>query len=283
MAIIIGLIGVYFFAPYGITQPPRINEPIKPKDLGLDYELLKVKTGDNFVLNGYWIKTDRVEAKGVLILLHGIGGCKEHFLHLSKELSYLGIESIVFDSRAHGVSGGEFCTYGFKEKHDISKIVDRIKSVKPDYKIGIWGNSLGGAIALQTLEIEKRINFGIVESTFTELDQVVYDYKKRILKGFGIKIISDIALKRAGKIGDFDPDKVKPIESIKKIEQPMFMAHGDADKNISVDYGKALYSQLKSIDKELVIIKDGGHFNLFEKGGEEYKSNIFKFIERNLE
>ena len=55
---------------------------------------------------------------------------KNNFLGLGKELSKKGIESIVFDGRAHGKSGGEFCTYGFKEKKDIAQIVDKIKGEK---------------------------------------------------------------------------------------------------------------------------------------------------------
>lgn len=280
---ILGFIGIHFMAPYGITQPTRINENISPDQLGVRSVLLEVKTNDGVNLDGYWIKSEKDSAKGVIILVHGIGGCKEHFLGLSKELSTKGIESIVFDGRAHGKSGGEFCTYGFKEKKDISKIVDKIKSENPNIPIGIWGNSLGGAIAIQALAIEKRIEFGIIESTFTELDKIVYDYKKRILKGIGMKWLSDYGLKRAGQIADFDPNQVKPIESVKNIEQPVFMAHGDADKNISVKYGRQLFEQLKSTYKEIMIVPGAGHFDLFDKGGEKYKSKLFNFIERNLE
>lgn len=279
---ILGFIGVNNIAPYAITQPPKINESITPIELNLKSESLELKTRDNIELSGYWIKSEIDISKGIIILIHGIGGCKEHFLNLAKELSKEGIESIVFDGRAHGKSGGEFCTYGFKEKKDIAEIVDKIKDRKPNLPIGIWGNSLGGAIAIQTLEFDKRIKFGIIESTFTELNQIVFDYKKRILKGIGIRSLSDFALKRAGEIADFEPLKIKPIESVKNIEQSIFIAHGDADKNISFKYGQQLFDNLKTKDKEFTLVKDGGHFDLFDKGGIEYKNKIMNFIERNL-
>lgn len=279
---IIGFIGIHFFAPYGITQPPRVSENISPDNLGLESESFSIKTEDNINLEGYWIKSQKDSVYGVMILVHGIGGCKEHFLDLSKELSRKGIESIVFDGRAHGKSGGEFCTYGYKEKKDISKIIDKIKAQNPNLSIGIWGNSLGGAITIQALEIEKRIDFGIIESTFTELDKIVYDYKKRILKGIGLKFLSDYGLKRAGHIADFNPNNIKPIHSVKNIEQPILIAHGDSDENISVEYGKQLFEHLKSTDKELIIVKGGGHFDLFDKGGEEYKKKLFSFIKQHL-
>jgi len=279
---ILGFIAINNIAPYAITQPPRINESITPQELNLKSEPLNIKTKDDIDLNGYWIKSEKDTAKGIMILIHGIGGCKEHFLNLAKELSKKGIESIVFDGRAHGKSGGEFCTYGFKEKKDIVQIIDKIKKHEPDLPIGIWGNSLGGAIAIQTLEVDKRINFGIIESTFTALNQIVFDYKKRILKGIGIRSLSDFALKRAGEIADFDPLNIKPIESVKNIEQPIFMAHGDSDANISYKYGQQLFANLKTKDKEFILIEGGGHFDLFDKGGIEYKNQIMSFIERNL-
>ena len=114
------------------------------------------------------------------------------------------------------------------------------------------------------------------------MDKIVFDYKKRILKGFGIKRLSDYALNQASKIADFDFQKVKPIESVKKIEQPILMVHGDADKNISSEYGEELFKNLKSADKEFLLIEGGGHFDLFEKGGAKYKMKINNFIQRNL-
>ncbi len=276
-------IGIHHVAPYAIVQPQRINEELTPDKLDLESEDLGVKGIDDIELNGYWIKSKQDSAKGVIILVHGIGGCKEHFLNLSKELSELGIETIIFDGRAHGKSGGKYCTYGFKEKEDISKIVDEVENRNPNFVIGIWGNSLGGAIAIQALEFDKRIDFGIIESAFTELDKIVYDYKKRILHGIGLKMLSDYALKRAGEIANFDPDKVKPVESVKNIEQPILISHGDSDKNISIEYGRELFKNLKSSDKELVVIEGAGHFDLFIKGGDKYKVKIIKFIEKNLE
>lgn len=279
---ILGFTGISYIAPYAITQPPRTNESITPKDLNLKSEPLNLKTKDNIDLSGYWIKSQKDTSRGIIILVHGVGGCKEHAIYLAQELAHNGIESIIFDGRAHGQSGGEFCTYGFKEKQDISEIVDKIKTRKPNLPIGIWGNSLGGAISIQTLEFDKRINFGIIESTFTDLNQIVFDYKKRILKGIGIRSLSDYALKRAGEIANFNPQKIKPIQSVKNIEQPIFMAHGDADKNISSKYGQQLFDNLKSKDKEFVLVRGGGHFDMYDKGGTAYKTKIFNFVDGNL-
>ena len=64
--------------------------------------------------------------------------------------------------RGHGESRGTYCTFGYKEKYDIVSVIDEIMLDKRLSKnIGIWGQSLGGAIALQTMAIDKRIKYGV--------------------------------------------------------------------------------------------------------------------------
>jgi len=269
--------------PYSIIKPQRINEALTPDSLNLKSNNIDIKVDEDVNLKGYWIQSNKSETKAIIILLHGIGSCKEHFLDLAKKLADKGIASIVYDSRAHGKSGGKYCTYGYKEKTDISKIINYIKSKSPILPIGIWGNSMGGAIAIQALEKDSRLEFGIIESTYTALDQIVYDYQKRHLKGIGLKILTDFALKRAGEIGDFDPDMVKPINSVKNIEQPVLISHGDSDENISFHYGRALFDELKSKHKKFIKVKGGSHYDLSLKGGLNYSQTILDFIENSIE
>ena len=267
-----------YVLPYAIIQPPRISESILPSDLELNSIDVSVITKDSIEIKGYWIKSDTISSKTVIIFIHGIGGCKEHFLNLSKSLIEKGIESILIDSRAHGKSGGQFCTYGYKEKNDISSVIDFVKNKNDSIRIGIWGNSMGGAIAIQALENDNRIEFGIIESTFTNLESIVYDYQKSYTYGLGLKPFCKIALNEAGKLAGFNPDLVSPINSVKQIEQPILIAHGKKDENIKFEYGKLLYENLKSKNKKFLPVENGGHFDLSKKGGEEYKNAISNFL-----
>ena len=269
-----------YVLPYAIIQPPKISLDISPSELNLNFSEVDVRTIDSINLKGYWIKTDD-PPKSIVIFIHGIGGCKEHFLDLSKNLANIGIESILMDSRAHGQSEGEFCTYGYKEKEDISSVVDFIKSKNDNVPIGIWGNSMGGAIAIQALEHDTRIEFGIIESTFANLDDIVYDYQKAKTFNIGLKFICNMTLNEAGKLAEFEPSQVSPLSSVQHISQPVLIAHGDADENIKFDYGKLLYENLKSTDKQFITVENGGHFDLSIKGGNYYKEAIKTFLIKN--
>ncbi|NUO01267.1 MAG: alpha/beta hydrolase [Saprospiraceae bacterium] len=274
---------IHFVAPYAIIKPYRSHLALTPEDLGLRSEALTLVVEDSIALKGYHIQANTDTTKAVIILVHGIGGCKEHFLEFAAALANLGYASVLFDNRAQGQSGGQYCTFGFYEKRDISAIVDTIRQGTPNLKIGIWGNSLGGAIAMQALEADERIAFGVVESTFADLGQIVFDYKKRYLKGLGIRFLSDYALNRAAAIAHFNPAAVCPLKSAENIEQPVLIAHGDADQAISAAYGKLLYQHLKSAEKELVIVPGGGHYDLGRTGGATYKNRLLGFLEKCLQ
>lgn len=234
-----------YVLPYAIIQPPRVSGNISPSDLKLKSDKITILTKDTIEIKAYWIGSNLKPSKSVVIFVHGVGGCKEHFLNLSKNLANIGIESILIDSRAHGESGGQFCTYGYKEKSDIAQVVDFIKEKNDSIPIGIWGNSMGGAIAIQALEFDSRIEFGIIESTFTKLEKIVYDYQKLHAFGIGLKPLCNIALNEAGRLANFNPDDVSPISSVKTIEQPIIIAHGKKDENIKFEYGKLLFENLK--------------------------------------
>ena len=279
--IVLAALGIHYIAPYAILKPPRINEPKLAEHFQQRLESLSISTADDLQLSAYLTSSAKAPSIAYFILLHGIGGCKEHFLGLSNKLRKQGIASIVFDSRAHGQSEGQYCTYGAKEKEDISAIIDLIKSRHPNAPIGIWGNSMGGAVAIQAMALDKRIDFGIIESTFTDLSQIVFDYQKRLFK-IPSRKLSNYVLNRAGEIADFNPKFIQPIESVKNITQPILIAHGDADKNIPFAYGQALFAALSSEDKEFVRVPNGGHTGLFVTGGKKYENKLFSFIDRQL-
>ncbi|MEO1713439.1 MAG: alpha/beta fold hydrolase, partial [Bacteroidota bacterium] len=205
LGFVVGFLALHLWGPVFITQPGRAYADIGPKDFQLKAKDLTILTKDELALNAYWVESEWEESRGVIIMIHGIGGCKEAFLPLAQALSRQGIESFLFDGRAHGQSEGEYCTYGAKEKEDVQRIIDRIQHEKPGLPIGVWGNSLGGCIAIQALEQDERLAFGIIESTFSDLSQIVYDYGNRLLGGWAPRPLTNYALWRAGRVADFDP------------------------------------------------------------------------------
>lgn len=289
--LILGIIAlvviIEFIAPYAVIMPQKIDLVKNkdrfpygafPKDYGLNTLSLDIITEDSISLSNYLALSSRDSSKGTIIMLHGIGGCKEDYLGVAKSLSDSGYHCMIYDARAHGQSGGAHCTFGYHEKKDVQAVVSAILKYAPNTSIGIWASSMGAAVALQALAIEPRIEFGVIESTFTELSEVVYQYQKRYCYGIGLRFAANRALSLAGRIAGFDPFEIKPIEACKSIKQPVLMHHGDADENIDIRYGKQLFENLASKDKTFYTIKGGGHTNLYTIGGKDYYDNTLNFI-----
>ncbi len=285
--VILGALFIHFYVPRIFIEPNNIivkllnKSPNKltPEAFLLDYEDVEIFTDDGFKLIGYKIYAEK--NKGTIIFLHGIRAYKEHFLPMCKLLSKQGFNSVIIDLRGHGNSGGSYCTFGYKEKHDIVSLVDAIVLDKDLSKnIGIWGQSLGGAVALQTMAIDKRIKYGIVESTFSDLNGVSKEYLKRLLKVHN-SILSNYLLQRVYDIAEIEIDKVKPKEIATDITQPIILVHGIEDNRINIYHALLNFENIKSKDKTLLQIEDANHLNVWKKGGSQYFETIFSFLEFN--
>lgn len=256
-----------------LLRPPQKMAPFKEaKDL-------EIRLTDGNLMTASLVKTDHKVPKGLIILIHGIRGQKESFNGLARRLAKRGFHSVAMDLRGHGENTAIHCTFGAKEKYDTSLLIDHlIHKEGIDQKIGLWGISLGGAVSLQTLAIDKRISFAIIESTFSNLSVTVHNYFKHY-GGFDIAPYSEYLIKRAGKIAEFQPSEIVPSEACKNITQDILLVHGDKDKRIPIKNAHENFDNLKSHNKDLLIIEGADHGGVWEVGGEEYFEKAFEFLE----
>ncbi|WP_196889342.1 alpha/beta hydrolase [Aureivirga sp. CE67] len=281
---------IHFYVPRFITE---IRNPLieivrggNSKTISPKFEIentngkyLNFETFDGLKISSYITYSDHENPKGTVILLHGIRSKKEHFISLSQKLANQGYNSVAIDHRAHGESEGTHCTFGVKEKKDISKLLDVLeKEEKITENIGVWGQSLGGAIGLQAMGNDPRIKFGIIESTFTDFETIVHDYFQYHL-GFKDELLTDYLVSRAGDIAEFDEEDAKPMKYCKNINQPILLIHGDEDKRINIKYGKENFSNIISSKKEFLKVDGANHLNVWKVGGEAYFEKVFSFLE----
>lgn len=261
------------------NHPERSPLGNNPSDYGLVAERMRFEVEAGLEIAGYFIHALTPTPKGTIMILHGIGSCKEHSLLKAKMAAESGFRAVIYDARAHGESEGEHCTFGIEESKDVSKILDILEVSHPtQLPYFIWGHSLGGAVALLALENEPRFKAGVIESTFTSLDQVAVDYMSNIF-GFGRKKITDKLLLRMGKQANIDLLSIKPIEAAKNIKVPVMIAHGEKDERVKFEYGKILYENLGSTVKKFVAVPSAGHIDLWTtEGCREYLQLVMNFF-----
>ena len=238
-----------------------------PADYGLHFDSFSVKTTDNLLLSIIYVPVTDQKAKGTIITVHGIRSNKASFYQKLPLLHQEGYNICSFDLRAHGNSEGTYCTFGYQEKKDISTIIDTLqKRYGADISFGIWGKSLGGAVALQALALDDRLAFGIVESTFADFKSITHDYITRVT-GINFRPFSNYLSYRGGIIAGFPADSIQPAEIAKSIEQPVFLLHGTDDRNIAIQNGKTIFNNLKSPQKKWLEVPDAGHNSVWQTGG----------------
>lgn len=276
-------VGVGYYLEYGLPYIPispfRKLEKTQPADFGLRFKPLRVRGARAVILRGYFIHSLTVKARATIIVLHGIGSAKETYFGFARWLAEQGFNVVVYDQRAHGRSGGKYCTFGFYEKIDVSKVIDKVLKRYSKLPIGIHGTSMGGAVAIQALAIEKRLAFGIIESTFNTLENVIGEYGRDMLK-FRSRWLVRRILARAAHIAQFQPFDIKPVEACRHIEQPILMVHGDADKKIPIAFNLDNFNALKTSDKEFFIVRGAGHEDVGEVGGSAYQKKLHDFLNR---
>jgi pimeloyl-ACP methyl ester carboxylesterase len=152
----------------GLRHPMRLN----PERLQQTAEMLKrsraakedfnVCAPDGVELRGWKIRP-LLPIGDWMLLFYGVSDNRTGVLGHAEFLLRHGCSVVMMDSRAHGESGGDMATYGWKERHDTVAVVDTLYSTEKVSHLYALGVSMGAAVALQSAVVEPRIE-GVVFS-----------------------------------------------------------------------------------------------------------------------
>ncbi|MDH3251560.1 MAG: alpha/beta hydrolase [Ignavibacteria bacterium] len=291
--VIVFMIGVsmvlFVIGPVLLLQPYRRTidyyrkrtSVLHPGDLSLPFEEFTLKTTEGLNLS-CWLIPAATKARGTIIYLHGVSECKIVGLSFAKLFHDAGFNVFLYDSRRHGDSEGRFCTYGFYEKHDTCTVINYLASRSDIHlgRIGLFGASMGAAVAIQVAAIDQRISAVVAESGFATLRTVFDDYQKRMIK-LPWHYLRNIVIKRSERLAHFKASAVSPLESVQSVHIPIFIVHGTADDRIDYRYSEQLFTNTGE-PKELWLIPGAKHNDMTEVGGEEYQRRILNFFLNNL-
>lgn len=222
------------FSFYFAIRPFRINSDITPKKYNLNYEELSFTTQDGITLRGWWIPAAKKTDKAI-ILLHGYpadkGNIFPNMRFLQQEYNLL-----LFDFRYFGQSGGHYTTIGKDEVLDVLAAVQVLKE-KQMRKIGVWGFSMGAAVALMSAAESRDINMVIADSGYARLDWMAEEH-------FKVPVVNRIlaTLMRAWGIIllQYDITHISPANALAKLTIPVLLISSDHDDLIAARHAKLL-------------------------------------------
>lgn len=245
----------------GLLHPARRPVTISPPSSCEDVTF----AGADVTLKG-WTCHAAAPRRATIILLHGIADNRASAAGLIPRFIRRGFDVIAYDSRAHGESGGEACTYGFYEKQDLHRVIDALD----DGPVVLIGTSLGAAVALQAAPYP-RVSAVVAAETFSDLRIVAIERAPFVFTSSAI----GRAFELAEAEGRFQVDAVSPVRAAAQITAPVLLIHGDADVDTTPDHSRRVFAALRG-PKRLILVPGARH-------NASLRPEIWKEIERWLD
>src|SRR5215218_4977396 len=209
----------------------------------------KAFEGDGITLRG-WQCQARGKRRGTVIYLHGIADNRGSSTGVIDRFTRTGFDVVAYDSRRHGDSGGDVCTYGFLEKRDLRRVVDSL----PRGPVVLIGTSLGAAVALQEAAADPRITAIVAAESFSDLRTVAAERAPWFLPAPVVRKAFRIAEQRGG----FLVDAVSPMEAARAIRVPVLLIHGADDRETPPAHSQRIFEALAG-PRRVILVPGAGH------------------------
>lgn len=266
------LIGVAFLLPHWMptaivyapnfgTQPDatRRVSSAQLRALGISQQM-EVQVGPPAARLSVWMmEPARQPARGTVLVLHGIRDSKSSMLGMGHLLAVGGYRSVLVDLRGHGLSSGDWLTYGVVDSEDLTQVLDAIDVqnflTEP---VGVFGCSYGAATAIQLAARDPRVQSVVAVAPFSTLHVAVHSYARLLGLGFLPRRLIDQAVEEAGQIGHFQPSEASPLRAIQQTNARILLIHGTADWKIPASSSQQLHAAALHHSR-LILVENAGH------------------------
>ncbi len=153
-----------------------------PESLQIPFENVDIPTTDDLVLRGWLLKAyslddgTETEPKGVIVFLHGNAENISTHINGVLWLALEGYHVLAVDYRGFGHSDGEATLSGAQD--DAQAMIDYALKRFPDLSVGVFGQSIGGAVALSAINTfadKDKISAVIIDSAFSSTRRIARD------------------------------------------------------------------------------------------------------------
>ncbi|MBI2528495.1 MAG: alpha/beta fold hydrolase [Candidatus Rokubacteria bacterium] len=232
-----GFVVLSLLAFWVAVRPPRIAIPLGPEDYRLDPETVSIEADDGVRLAGWLLP--RAGAPAV-IFLHGYPADKRDMLPLAAALAPR-FTVLLMDLRHFGQSGGAVTTLGLRERRDLARVLD-VLAARGFARVGVFGFSLGGAVALMTAADDDRIGAVVAYASFADLETLgreLYFW----LGPLRYPLVRLMMLWGRLFLGG-DLTRPSPLDAARRLGTPVFLIHSRGDEQIPFAHAERLRAAL---------------------------------------
>jgi hypothetical protein len=227
---------------YVLLRPRRMSDArgilelgrLCPSDLGLEYEetaftVVDEQSGGKLRIAAWWIPNP-LAAGRCAVLVHGYSDSKNGAIAWAPLLHGLGWAILAPDMRAHGESGGKYCTAGFWERHDLNQVIDQLKLTRPQQarQLIVYGISTGAAVSAAAAAGREDLAAVILECPYADFRHSAMFRAVRL--GMPGPLFQGAALWAAQWLARCDFSAVRPVDMIARIACPLLVIEAGEDQ-----------------------------------------------------
>lgn len=237
-----------FFHP----QPSHVRTPAQ---IGLQYEDITLSAADGVRLHA-WFLPAQTPPRGTILFLHG--NAENISTHIGSVywLPERGFNVLLLDYRGYGRSEGHPELRGMVADVEAAMNTLLTRSDVDASRIVVFGQSLGGAIALHYVAHSKHrkyIRALVIDSAFASYRGITREKMASLWFAWPFQWLPWLTV-----TGQYDPaDAVARISPI-----PLLVIHGGRDTIVPATHAETLYARARE-PKELWMVPAGGHIDAF--------------------
>jgi dienelactone hydrolase len=183
---------------------------------------------------------------------------------------------LLLDLRFFGGSEGRVTTLGLRERDDLSRAVDLLQA-RGCSRVGVFGFSLGGAVAILAAAEDPRIAAVAAYAPFADLRRLGRDlYSSLWLLRY--PLVHAMILWARLFLGG-DPSRPAPEAVARTLTAPVLLIASRADEQIPFDHAERLRRALGGNPGAEFVFTDGGRHGEI---GRDVEAKIVDFFRRRL-
>ncbi len=247
-----------------------------PERLGVHPQEKSIEVEKGIVIHGWYFSSThgaRQKAKGLIIFFHGNAqNLTSHYANLVWILKN-GYDFFIWDYRGYGKSNGEPTPQNTVQ--DGIQIIKTLAQEDPQLPLIIFGQSLGGAIAMSAvIRLQHQIPIAavVIDSSFASYKAAARSVLSQRWITWLFQPLTYIVLS----------DTYAPNGYIQEISPtPLLVMHGNLDQIIDYKLGMDIFKQAKE-PKEFWTIENGQHIDSFWNHGKSYQEKFLKYLDKTL-
>ncbi len=265
--------------PYGqyydyVVIAQRFLEEHNAQDIFIESE-------EGLELHGVWISAEK--PRGTILLAHGYRSSKLVDFSLVFDMYHnFGMNILVPDQRAHGMSEGKFITFGVKESRDMLGWIAYHNRTFGQYPMILSGLSMGASTVMYLAdeELPQNVKGIIADCGFTSPKAILGSVFRAVthlppcITLWATELYTRI-------FAGFSLTEKDTRKTLQKNKLPILLVHGTDDDFVPCEMTRQGYA-VCSGPKELMLIAGADHGTSFLVDTPRYKQTVFAFLNRTM-